>query len=279
MRCVVSLALALALTASAAEAVDRPAIGTPFTCAAPAALTAIGTDLDHTAARIERGGPLTIVALGSSSTRGVGATTPQQAYPSQLEIDLRKQLPRIDVRVINRGRNGEEVPQMLARIDHDVVAEHPDLVVWQLGTNAVLHGDSAASEQEPIASGIARLRQGGSDVVLMDLQYAPRVIARRGYIAMENVIADAAQHAHVGLFRRFAIMQQWQAARPDDPPRMIGRDGLHMTDQGYGCLASDLAQSLSASWQPLLRQAQGRNAPTLAHLQVAHPAHAEPLGP
>lgn len=272
MRSALSVALALVLGTSAARAVDDHAVSTAATCTAPAGLMAIGARLERTTARIEQGGPLTIVALGSSSTRGVGASDPQMAYPSRLEIELRRRLPHLDVRVLNRGKNGEEIPQMLARLDRDVIAEHPDLVIWQLGTNAVLHGDSAASEQEPIARGIARLHQSGSDVVLMDLQFAPKVIARPGYAAMETVIADAAERSHVGLFRRFAIMQHWQAAQPDDPPHMVGRDGLHMTDQGYGCLASDLAWSLAESWAPQVRQAQGSVAPTLVHLQAEHPA-------
>jgi lysophospholipase L1-like esterase len=83
----------------------------------------------------------------------------------------------------------------------------------------------------------------------MDLQYAPRVLARPSYGMMEDLIADTAGDAHVGLFHRFALMRYWQNTHPDDAPAMVGVDGLHMTDAGYGCLASDLAAALEMNWQ------------------------------
>src|SRR5437588_4702028 len=79
----------------------------------------------------------------------------------------------------------------------------------------------------------------------MDMQYAPRVIARPAYTVMEQLIATVAERARVGLFRRFEIMRFWQAAQPADAPQMIGPDGLHMTDRGYGCLAAELADALA----------------------------------
>src|SRR4051812_19623728 len=41
--------------------------------------------LPATAAAVAAGRPVTIVALGSSSTAGIGASTPDRTYPAQLE--------------------------------------------------------------------------------------------------------------------------------------------------------------------------------------------------
>ena len=57
----------------------------------------------------------------------------------------------------------------------DVVALHPDLVIWQVGTNAVLRRDDLSADGESLRAGVAMLKNAGIDVVLMDLQYAPRV--------------------------------------------------------------------------------------------------------
>ena len=46
--------------------------------------------------------------------------------------------PGHDLTVLNRGVNGEEAADMLARFETDVIAEKPDLVLWQVGTNSVL---------------------------------------------------------------------------------------------------------------------------------------------
>jgi hypothetical protein len=46
-------------------------------------------DLPHVARQIAIGAPLKIVAFGSSSTEGIGASSPANSYPSRLQVDLR----------------------------------------------------------------------------------------------------------------------------------------------------------------------------------------------
>src|SRR4051794_8224119 len=61
--------------------------------------------------------PVRIVAFGSSSTEGVGATSPSATYPARLEVELNQALS-VDskrVSVLNRGVGGEDVDDMLAR--------------------------------------------------------------------------------------------------------------------------------------------------------------------
>jgi lysophospholipase L1-like esterase len=207
------------------------------------------------------------------------------SYPSRLEAELKARFPAIGIRVINRGKGGEDVAEELARLDRDVIAERPDLVIWQVGTNAVLRRDDLAADRELIERGVAQLKQSGSDVMLMDLQYAPRVIARPAYAEMEQLIANAAKSGQVGLFRRFEMMQQWQAAQPADAPRMaeamVGPDGLHMTDRGYFCLAANLAEALAGNWWSQQRAVQRPPAARVAGLArsgavAAPPAAAAP---
>jgi lysophospholipase L1-like esterase len=230
----------------------EPAV--PSGCGAPDALAAIAPALTQVAAKIERGGKQTseklkIVAIGSSSTSGSGASAPNLAYPARLEAELRERFPGLDITVVNRGRGGEDARQELARFDRDVIAEKPDLVIWQLGTNAVLRRDDISGDGELIRRGVARLTAAGIDVVLMDLQYAPRVLARPGYIVMERLIAEAAASTHAGLFRRFDLMRYWHNAPLAAAAPMIGPDGLHMTDRGYYCLAAELADALADNWR------------------------------
>jgi acyl-CoA thioesterase-1 len=221
----------------------------PELCGAPPEWTAIILPLERVAARIDAGSPLTIVAVGSSSTSGVGASSPEFAYPSRLEAELRSRFPKLDLHVVNRGRGGEDAPEELARLSSDVVALHPDLVIWQVGTNAVLRRDDLVADGEWMREGVDLLKRSGIDVLLMDLQYAPRVLERSAYPVMEDLIAETANRAHVGLFRRFAVMRYWQHTHAADAPAMIGIDGLHMTDAGYGCLAADLAGALEQNWR------------------------------
>jgi len=241
--------LALALVAGSADAVDIETRNAAASCGAPAALMAIGPAEARSAARIDRREPLTIVAVGSSSTQGIGASAPDLSYPSRLAAELKERLSAVDIRVINRGKGGEDVSEEMARLGRDVIAEHPELVIWQVGTNAVLRRDDLTADRELIERGVAQLKASGSDVVLMDMQYAPRVLARPAYAEMEQLIATVAAHTRVGLFHRFEIMRYWQTAQQTDAAPMVGPDGLHMTDRGYGCLATELAEALTRNWR------------------------------
>ena len=242
-------ALAIALAAGSHAFADDTLTPIPPHCAAPPTLSAIEAALDRTSSRILSRQPLTIVAIGSSSTLGVGASSPALSYPSRLEQELRQQFPGVEIRVVNHGVGGQDVPEELTRLGRDVIAEHPDLVIWQLGTNAVLRRDDLSADEQLIGRGVALMKEDGIDVVLMDLQYAPRVLARPASAEMERMITDLAKRTRVGLFRRFEIMQEWDRTQQLAPASSVGADGLHMTDAGYACLANQLAEALGLNWR------------------------------
>ena len=242
-------ALAIALAGSSPTFADDVAPPIPPNCAAPLGLWAIEAALDRTSSRILSGQPLTIVAIGSSSTLGVGASSPALSYPSRLEQELRRQFPGVEIRVVNHGVGGQDVPEEVTRLGRDVIAEHPDLVIWQVGTNAVLRRDDLSADEQLISRGVASMKESGIDIVLMDLQFAPRVVARPASAEMERLIAEVARRTQVGLFRRFEIMKEWDRTQQLAPAATIGLDGLHMTDAGYACLASQLAEALASNWR------------------------------
>jgi lysophospholipase L1-like esterase len=216
-------------------------------CAIPAELGSLGGPLPRTVERLRAGGPLTIVAFGSSSTEGFGASRPDRTYPSRLAALLKARFPGIPIRVLNRGIGGEMAPQMMARLDRDVLAERPDLVIWQLGTNSVLHDRDPAAEADWAKDGIARIRATGADVMLMDLQYAPAVLLHARYREMLLVIAAVARSEDVPLVRRFAMMRHWSEDGAMSLPVMLAPDRLHMSDVSYDCLARQVARAILAA--------------------------------
>jgi lysophospholipase L1-like esterase len=232
----------------AGAAIDR--------CGIPDDLSALGAPLPRVTARLAAGQPVTIVALGSSSTEGIGASGPDRTYPSRLAALLRTQFPGVAIRVVNRGVGGEIAPQMLARLDRDVLAEQPDLVIWQLGTNSVLHDLDPADEVEFARAGIERIHAAGADVMLMDLQYAPAVLLHPGYREMLHVLSAVARTEDVALFRRFAVMRHWAEDGQMTLAAMLANDRLHMSDVSYDCLARQVERSIVAAVpaQPSLAQ-------------------------
>ena len=96
-------------------------------CNVPESFIAQHVPLSRTAAKLHAGEPIKIVAIGSSSTEGIGASDPDNTYPARLADELERHWPEADVTVVNRGVGGERVKQMLARFDKDVFAEHPEM--------------------------------------------------------------------------------------------------------------------------------------------------------
>ena len=233
---------------------QAPAAGGEPACPTPPALLSIAPTLNYVAAKLAKRGKLTVLAMGSSSTEGVGASNRAATYPSRLESELRKRLPGVDVRVINRGKGGEDAPEELVRLERDVVVDDPDLVIWQIGTNAALRRLDPGIERDVLRRGISVIKQSAADVVLMDLQYAPGVLAAPAHGTMVELIAEVAERNRVGLFRRFEIMRHWLSAAPGDASTTetkpaISMDGLHMTDRSYACLAAGLAEAILRNWR------------------------------
>src|ERR1700722_3665050 len=84
--------------------------------------------------------PVRIIAFGSSSTAGTGASSPSASYPARLEADLTAAWSAPgSVVVLNRGVGGEDADDMALRLP-SVIAEHPDLIIWQTGSNDPLNG-------------------------------------------------------------------------------------------------------------------------------------------
>jgi lysophospholipase L1-like esterase len=218
-------------------------------CAAPAGIDALEHPPTHVRERISKGLPLKIVAIGSSSTFGSGASAPAASYPSRLEAELKAKLPGLPITVLNKGIGGEEAAQMVARFEADVLDESPDLVVWQVGSNSVLLNHPAPGTI--IYQGVERLKASGTEVVLMNPQYAPKIIAK-GDAAQQSidVITATARDEEVGLFDRFATMRYWYENEKLPFEQFLTADGVHMNDWGYACVAKLLASAIADGARP-----------------------------
>ncbi|MDO9412591.1 MAG: SGNH/GDSL hydrolase family protein [Pseudolabrys sp.] len=201
--------------------------------------------LKHVAQKIALGEPVTIVALGSSSTAGAGATSQLNNYPNQLALDLQQRFPGQAFTVLNRGVNGEEVPDMLKRFDSAVMANKPDLLLWQLGTNSLIRDHNLNEPGSNIRVGLDKVRAIGADVVLIDPQYAPKVIEKPLVGKMVEFIASTAKQENVALFRRFEVMKRWVEADNMPFTSFVIADGLHMNDWGYQCMAKGLGMAIA----------------------------------
>jgi lysophospholipase L1-like esterase len=204
--------------------------------------------LPHVAGKLAAGEPVVIVAFGSSSTAGFGTSSPEFTYPNRLAAQLHRQYPGADITVINRGRGGEDAPEMIKRLQSEVIDMKPDLVIWQVGTNAVLRNLDPDETAQLVQEGVARIQAAGADLVLVDPQYSPKVTEHQESASrMIKLLGKVAQLRHVGVFPRFEVMRQWHEKRAMPIDSFVIADGLHMNDWGYACFAQLLGDDIIRS--------------------------------
>jgi lysophospholipase L1-like esterase len=217
-------------------------------CLSPkGAVNPVGS-LPHVAGKLAAGQPVVIIAFGSSSTTSYGATSPEFAYPNRLARQLRRQYPTADITVIVRGKGGEDAPEMMKRLQAEVIDMKPDLVIWQVGTNAVLRNLDPGETAKLVEDGVSRIQAVGADVVLVDPQYSPRVTEHaEGAGKMVSLLGKVAQLRHVGIFPRFEVMREWHEQQALPIETFVIADGLHMNDWGYACFAQLLGDDIIKS--------------------------------
>jgi acyl-CoA thioesterase I len=229
----------------ASKAVEAPKAAQTAKCAVQPDIARFDQRLSRVALRLAGGVPIKIVAIGSSSTAGAGASSPANSYPSRLEAELRQHFPGHAIKVVNRGVNGEEATDMLARFETSVIAEDPHLVIWQVGTNSLLRDRPIDVRSRVLQDGIAQLKSRRMDVVLMDPQYVPRVLAKPARDAAVAQIAGVAKEQKIGLLHRYDMMRHWYEIERLAFDTFVTSDGLHMNDWGYSCLATSLGFAIA----------------------------------
>ena len=204
--------------------------------------------LPRIAGKLAAGEPVLIIAFGSSSTNGHGASSPDFRYPNRLAEQLHRQYPNADINVLIRAKGGEDAPEMMKRLQAEVLDMKPDLVIWQVGTNAVLRNLDPADTALMVEDGVARIQALGSDVVLVDPQYSPRVNEHAESAGkMTNLLGRVAELRKIGIFPRFAVMKDWHEGQSIPIDNFVISDGLHMSDWGYACFAQLLGDDIIKS--------------------------------
>jgi acyl-CoA thioesterase I len=255
--------LSIGLVAAMLAAAPAVAQEKQPSCDAPSALTRLSQPLARMGQRLARHEPITIVAIGSSSTAGAGASSPAASYPSRLAVELKTRFPRDAFRVINRGVNGD----MLARFADGVIKEKPDLVLWQVGTNSVLRDHPVERMNPALLDGVRRIRAIGADIVMIDPQFTPRFLDKPEAEAMVQLIAATAKQANIDLIQRFAVMRYWHDTGHVAFAQLAAPDLLHMNDWSYSCLAKVISVAVS---EAATRNVASAQASILGHAAIAH---------
>ncbi len=168
--------------------------------------------------------------------------------------------------MVNQGIGGQEAPIEFRRFDSDVIAEKPDLVIWQVGTNAIWQRPdlkppppSFDETTTAIRDGLIKLRnETQADVILMDLQYVPALLTpakKRKAVAMVEKISELARAADVNVFRRFAFMKGMSEVEQVSFDRMVDPTDEHRlhesewtTNRVAWAMKLAIARSVGEAW-------------------------------
>ena len=222
---------------------------TPRPCETHLELVKFSYGLPHLAQALKRDRKVKIVALGSSSTAGADKILP---FPPRLEILWRSQKQSFGrmIDIVNRGIGGQEAPEEFSRIESDVIAEAPVMVIWQVGTNAVYRNYNFDQVQATFEAGLDVLAGLPLDVVVMDSQYTQAIVGAPDVLKLANqfmpMIADVAASRKVNLFRRFALMKQWVAAGiPLSELDDGAQEHLHTSEWATDCVTQALLGAIN----------------------------------
>jgi lysophospholipase L1-like esterase len=183
----------------------------------------------------------TVVFLGDSITQaGAGET----GYVTLFRKAIEAARPDSGIKVIGAGISGNRVPNLEARLDRDVLAHKPSVVVIYIGINDVWHtksgrGTPAAEYEQGLRNLVKRCQDAGARVVLS----TPSVIGEKSDGGNE---LDGLLDEFCGISRRVATetggtlldlraaflnyLKEYNTAGQSQG--VLTTDGVHLNDAG-----------------------------------------------
>jgi hypothetical protein len=178
-------------------------------CDVPGYLVFGDAALDHAHAAVAKEKTLRIVTLGGTSSSLPGPDGPSFAYPARLEAGLTRRLPGVKVTVAVVTRPRQTAAQMAESIGQLLLDHKPSLVVWQTGTYDAVHGTDPEEFRAAVAEGVEKIKEGGADVILVNMQYSPRTESIVAVGAYADGMRWVSREQEVPVFDRLAIMRHW----------------------------------------------------------------------
>jgi hypothetical protein len=224
-----ALAAILVSASAPAEANER--------CFVPGYLSAPSAKLPRATISAKRDRKLEILFISGSPTQ-TGASKGLRAYPSYFEEALRERFPGLEIQTVVRSAPRRLVSDVVPKLKDMLDEVKPSLVIWQAGTADVLRGVDVEEFERSLRDGVSTILRGGTDVLLMDMQYSPRtdrLVDGASYVESMREVSDATD---IPLFDRYSIMRYWNDSGAFDLTS-LKNDGLY--EKIHQCIGGLLA--------------------------------------
>ena len=203
--------------------------------------------------------PFKILALGSSLTQGYGLP-PGTEFPVQLQAALKK--AGIDAVVTNAGVSADTTAGGLARLDWSL-ADHPDAVILELGSNDMLRGIPPAETEKNLRTILTKLKAAHVKVLLTGM-HAQRNLGPDYVKEFDAIYPKLAKEFPV-IFYPFFL----DGVALD--PKLNQADGLHPNPAGVKIIVARMMPDVKKLVAEANAQIPGGKAP--AGQKPAHKAH------
>jgi lysophospholipase L1-like esterase len=168
----------------------------------------------------------------------------------------------LQLQLVNRGIGGNRVPDLLARLQADVLDADPTVVVLYIGINDVWHTMSGGgTHEDDYRQGLADLVRTLGEAGIRVLLCTPSVIGEKadGENDLDDLLArytqisrSCAAELDVPLCDLSTAFRAWLATHNRDnvASGLLTTDGVHLTDEGNRLVADTVADALGITSQP-----------------------------
>lgn len=241
---VAALALAFAGGVVVAQSVHEPPLPptTPPDVPPECGLaTGNALPLPNSALAIQTRNKLRILAIGAAMRNVVG--TNRGGRSPLLEQILEHTIKGLDVEIVNRGFSGELAAATFERLKIEVALEHPDVVLWQVGTNDAFAQVPVEEFEATVLEAVRWLKDHNVDVILIGLHYMKHLAQNEYYQAIRASLRRIAQGENVLRIGRYEAQEVLERTMrvPGQPEPAVFGEG----EQAYNCMAQYLAHGIA----------------------------------
>jgi lysophospholipase L1-like esterase len=199
------------------------------------------TPLPNSAVALQERKKIKILAIGASSTAVLGWQ--REGGPPLLEQILERTIKGLDVEIINRGFSGELADATATRLKVEVALNHPDIVLWQVGTNDAFAQVPVEAFAASVRGTVQWLKEHRIDVILVGLHYLKQLASDQHYQAIRDSLQQIAAEENVLRIRRYEAVEILGRTLRDSGRPEPSDFGL--SEAGYNCMAQYVARAIA----------------------------------
>jgi acyl-CoA thioesterase I len=203
-------------------------------------IAAAETPLPHSAAALKDRKQLRILAIGASSASMLGGTRDSMPLLEQI---LERSIKGLDVEIINRGVSGELASAAAERLKNEVALNHPDVILWQVGTNDAFAQVPVEEFETTVREMLQWLKRHNVDAILIGLHYMKQLATHEHYQAirasLRRIVADEGV-LRIGRYESAEILARTLREEGHPEPSTFG-----LNEGGYNCMAQYLARAIA----------------------------------